>query len=80
MRGEEINTSKNDDSVKEVLGQRKLCRNSDGRAEERRAKWKNENEGDKLDEMDGMRGQGGDFDRNATVQKVHVERTQSVVR
>ena len=35
VRGEEINTSKNDDSVKEVLGQRKLCRKSDGRAEKR---------------------------------------------
>lgn len=44
MRGEEINTLKNDDSVKEVLGQRKLRRKSDGRAEERKAKWKYENE------------------------------------
>lgn len=80
VRGEEISTLKNDDSVKKVLGQTKLCRKSDGRIEERTAKWKYEKEGDKLDEVDGMRIQGGGFDRNGAVQKVHMERKQMVVR
>lgn len=76
VRGEEINICKNDGSVKEV--QRKLCKKSHGRAEERKAKQKYENEED--DEVYRMQIQGGDFDRKAAIQKAHVERKERVRR